>query len=36
VAAGAINVAVVATVGRGSTQDLAFFSVVAAARTSKY
>src|SRR5438093_12065906 len=32
VAAGAINVAAAATVGRGSTQDLAFFSVVAAAQ----
>ena len=32
VAAGAINVAAAATVGRGSTQNLAFFSVVAAAQ----
>jgi len=31
-AAGAINVAAAATVGRGSTQDLAFFSVVASAQ----
>jgi hypothetical protein len=31
-AAGAINVAAAATVGRGSTQNLAFFSVVAAAQ----
>ena len=31
-AAGAINIAAAATVGRGSTQDLAFFSVVAAAQ----
>src|SRR5437762_37430 len=31
VAAGAVNVAAAATVGRGSTQNLAFFSVVAAA-----
>src|SRR5206468_12979149 len=32
VAAGAINVAAAATVGRDSTQNLAFFSVVAAAQ----
>jgi len=32
VAAGAINVAAAATVGRGNTQNLAFFSVVAAAQ----
>jgi hypothetical protein len=32
VAAGAINIAAAATVGRGSTQNLAFFSVVAAAQ----
>jgi hypothetical protein len=32
VAAGAINVAAAATVGRGSTQNLAFFSIVAAAQ----
>jgi hypothetical protein len=32
VAAGAINAAAAATVGRGSTQNLAFFSVVAAAQ----
>src|SRR6266576_3386695 len=31
-AAGAINVAAAATVGRGSTQNLAFFSVVATAQ----
>jgi hypothetical protein len=31
-AAGAINIAAAATVGRGSTQNLAFFSVVAAAQ----
>jgi hypothetical protein len=31
-AAGAINIAAAATVGRGRTQDLAFFSVVAAAQ----
>jgi hypothetical protein len=31
-AAGAINVAAAATVGRGSTQDLAFFSAVASAQ----
>ena len=31
-AAGAINVAAAATVGRGSTQNLAFFAVVAAAQ----
>jgi hypothetical protein len=31
-AAGAINIAAAATVGRDSTQDLAFFSVVAAAQ----
>ena len=32
VAAGAINIAAAATVGRGSTQNLAFFAVVAAAQ----
>jgi hypothetical protein len=32
IAAGAINIAAAATVGRGSTQNLAFFAVVAAAQ----